>query len=227
MIKEKPILFSGSMVRAILEDRKTQTRRVIKPQPDEDGLAKLKGEWRWQDTSGKDYICPYGNIGDRLWVRETFRFDTNEKEETITFRADGTVHHVQDNAGLLEEKDFGKWKPSIFMPRWASRITLEITDIQVQRIQDISEEDAIAEGIEMEVVDQTVRLKDYSNKVADEKFDGQWFQSWSSDYDNYIDDDIICRESFHTLWDSINAKRGYAWESNPWVYAISFKRITS
>ena len=133
MIKEKPILFNTEMVRAILDGRKTQTRRVVDlkkyPQyPDKlDSLDAIFSTFPCQ--SG----CPFGQVGDRLWVRETWATDDRKN---FFYRADGETY----NAGL-------KWKPSIHMPRAASRITLEITGVRVERLQDISEEDAIAEGI--------------------------------------------------------------------------------
>lgn len=145
-MKGRPILFSGEMVRAILDGRKTQTRRVIKPQPADDikpanfPNPKVHG-WmsslRHQYGSKTAHICPYGQIGDLLWVREKFslcRFDGGE----LWYWADGSP-----GGG-----DWTKPKPSIFMPRWASRITLEITDVRVERVQDISNDDALAEGID-------------------------------------------------------------------------------
>lgn len=138
-IKETPILFSTPMVQAILDERKTQTRRVLKKQPvDED--------YRWWHCKGDSPFidianCPYGQIGDRLWVRESYSYYHSIKDEQgnpkIAYKAD-----IYDS-GL---KSF-KWKPSIHMPRSASRITLEITDICVEQLQDISEEDCLSEGI--------------------------------------------------------------------------------
>lgn len=169
--KERPILFRGSMVRAILEGRKTQTRRVMSPQPTEGGL---RAGWHWTARGGWDYpiddrpsskralvsVCPYGMPGDRLWVRETWQawnctshehdewepitrearmvpwaewFEQNGHPEAIEYRADG--------------KSQGPWTPAIHMPRWACRLVLEVTDVRVERLQDISEEDAKAEGL--------------------------------------------------------------------------------
>ena len=128
-MKHIPILFSTPMVQAILNGTKKQTRRVIKPQPDEDGLAyhtKIKG---WFDTSGKQYK-PKASIGDIFWVRETF-------EDYM-----GAYNYKAGKYGLLGEK----WKPSIFMPKDACRIFLAITNIRAERIKDISEEDAKLEG---------------------------------------------------------------------------------
>ena len=175
---EHPILFSGPMVRAILEGRKTQTRRVIKP----------------QTTWGSDVeYCPHGVPGDRLWVRETWcpleRADWSRpgREYNVNYKADATPE------GECIRKEMGyQWKPSIFMPRWASRITLEITGVKVERIQELLDhKDIMAEGI---LPDEGPRC--YS-----------------------------CRTRFAELWDSLNAKRGYGWDANPWVWVIEFKRL--
>ena len=152
---ERPILFSGPMVRAILEGRKTQTRRVVKPQPE----LQLKSA-RWMRCADEQHAlftqhdgelcgqmastrkCPYGKPGDRLWVRETWAHrrwmlgDASPSPTTV-YRADGE-----------DLKGCDRWRPSIHMPRWASRITLEVVGVRVERLQDISEEDAKAEGIE-------------------------------------------------------------------------------
>ena len=138
-MKERPILFKAEMVRAILDGRKTMTRRAVKVHFDsvKQGEGTFVVEEKGQD--GTDYIfgikCPYGKIGDRLWVRETFCND----QGTVLYRAD-----LSDN-GIL--KHAVKWKPSIFMPRSASRINLEITNIRIERLQDITERDAQKEGV--------------------------------------------------------------------------------
>ena len=180
-MKERPILFSGEMVRAILDDRKTMTRRVVKPQPEQDT------DCPYHIGTGierKARICPYGKPGDRLWVRETF-CDRNNNGEQIKplYRSDGQEY--QDGDGRLFEP---KWKPSIFMPRWASRITLEITNVRVERLQDISNKDIESEGA--------------CGRAC-----------------------VTHRLTFKQLWDSINSKRGYSWESNPWVWVVEFERI--
>lgn len=142
-MKEKPILFSAPMVQAILAGTKTQTRRIFK------GTTEHKGEYnpayieRWEQHSGWAKICPYGGIGDHLWVRETWTQDGRggqdaQGRDAVYYRADMPHHDTWA----------GTWKPSIFMPRWASRITLEITDIRVEYLQSISEEDAQAEGVQ-------------------------------------------------------------------------------
>lgn len=185
-MKERPILFSGEMVRAILDGRKTQTRRVIKPQPPES-----------VSEGYTTYFCPYGIPGDRLWVRETFapRLDVDPITELARarhyamYKADGGDPHDP-----MHWHPYDKWIPSIFMPRWASRITLEITNVRVERVQDISVSECRAEGIPQ------------------------------ASFSSQTDRDAQVHGEFMQLWDSINAKRGYSWESNPWVWVIEFKR---
>jgi hypothetical protein len=194
-MKERPILFSGEMVRAILDDRKTMTRRVVKPQPEQDT------DCPYHIGTGierKARICPYGKPGDRLWVRETF-CDRNNNGEQIKplYRSDGQEY--QDGDGRLFEP---KWKPSIFMPRMYSRITLEITNVRVERLQKINNADALAEGTPGAWVENSEYLGGYEEN---ENKAHVFF--------------------FRQLWDSINAKRGYSWESNPWVWVVEFERI--
>jgi hypothetical protein len=197
-MKEHPILFSGPMVKAILEGRKSQTRRVMKNHPDgvwgvdicggEDGKNSVDTGKPWWKVGGINGLpkCPYGQPGDRLWVRETWAPGMNMPQPAI-YRADWPG----DEKGV-------RWKPSIHMPRWASRILLEVTDVRVQRVQEISEEDALAEGTRCHL---DIEPKNHHDC------------SWSY------------KEHFEKLWDSINAKRGYGWDVNPWVWAISFRRI--
>jgi hypothetical protein len=135
-MKERPILFSAPMVRALLGGSKTQTRRVVKPQPD-------RGEWPWPDMSDAERSawttsCPYGQPGDRLWVRETHM----DLGACYLYRADAAAE--QERAIVAPRQP---WRPAIHMPRAASRITLEITGVRVERLQDISEADAVAEGV--------------------------------------------------------------------------------
>lgn len=184
-MKERPILFSGSMVRAILDGRKTQTRRVVtnaRPYTATDNGIDIL----WATGSLR---CPYGQPGDRLWVRETWCL----RPEGYGYRADNNP----DNNPL-------KWGPSIHMPRWASRITLEVTGVRVERVQDISEEDARAEGI------RATRLSHGSVVYHT---------------DSYPTPNIYgsAQERFVNLWHSINTPRGYPWESNPWVWVVAFK----
>jgi len=205
-MKEKPILFSAPMVNAILEGRKSMTRRTVKPQPyiqDKSGLlvietkkplgnppatifrcntSKLMNEWIEQMP------CPYGNRGDRLWVKESYIlpkiWDTHKPSEVTP--GTNIEYPATDIPFLL-----GKRRPGIFMCRWMSRITLEIIDIRVERLQDITEDDALAEGV-----------------TGDE-----------GPYDQQTP-----RMCFETLWDSINGKK-FPWSSNPRVLIRTFRRV--
>jgi len=189
-MKERPILFSGEMVRAILDGRKTMTRRVatkIKAPKAWTMPNGIDSFWNvnpcWRETPGE--LCPYGKPGDRLWVREAFAVGLSN-QEGIAYRATSKWYDFED--GTPENFKEIKWKPSIFMPRWASRITLEITNVRVERLQDISNKDIESEGA-CGMACVTHRL------------------------------------TFKQLWDSINSKRGYSWESNPWVWVVEFERI--
>lgn len=147
---DRPILFSAPMVRAILEGRKTQTRRVIKPQPiNPVDLNAFKGGGAFVDKSisGKDPLikCPYGKAGDSLWVRETHALFGGGS--TVIYAANWKEDAVSRGMDNIPEEVDWKWTPSIHMPRLASRITLEITSVRVERLQDISEQDALAEGM--------------------------------------------------------------------------------
>lgn len=226
-MKERPILFSGPMVRAIIEGRKTQTRRVVKRPPSAKGgtdfgprdrleLCMWNGGWQWVDKHGncgceKDAIrCPYASgIGDRLWVRETWasvnpnwRPGTRSKQPLVNYRA-------TDEIGPCL-----RWRPSLFMPRWASRITLEVTDVWVERLQDISEEDAKSEGAYEWITSRSGRA--YENDMDD----------WAH-FTRRVDPGAkaaTMRGAFGYLWDSINATKA-PWKANPWVWVINFKRI--
>lgn len=152
-MKERPILFSAPMVRAILEGRKTQTRRVVKPQPDE--YAAMQGDQCMlvhdssPDMHNSELIaCPYGRPGDQLWVRETWAYVGTGDPGFLTFKATypNCLPHGTENAPANIHDAGYKWKPSIHMPRRLSRIHLEVTNIRVERLQDCSEADADAEG---------------------------------------------------------------------------------
>lgn len=175
------------MVRAILAGRKTQTRRVIKPQ-----LERMQTSggvlFGWLDDHWHGFKNPYGWPGNRLWVRETW----SEHPD-----GDGIIYRASD-PGWDDEKTGLRWHPSIHMPRWASRITLEVTRVWVERIQKISLEDVKAEGIGAFIFAKGV--------LSETPPDPRW--------------------KFIELWDSINAKRGYGWGINPWVWEIEFKRTT-
>jgi hypothetical protein len=290
-IIEHPILFSGPMVRAIMQatNPKTQTRRVVKlPNPnfatlenayvttwqeEAEGLSssiatgllgpERQGQYlvcnRVDDIGIHRLRCPYGQPGDRLWVRETWatvydELDIPNPHSHTEYKADTNARYPgewPDDEG--DNPDCGKWQPSIHMPRWASRLTLEVLRVRVERLQDISEEDARAEGVE----------PNWAGPL-----DG-----WDPEEHGYIDysvtddEDVlegVCMtavESFQTLWDSINAKPkpiykrndagrkvidhyvSYPWEGiqqertwrgkpwrvvgNPWVWVIEFKKLNT
>ena len=204
-VKERPILFSAPMVRAILEGRKSVTRRPVKGA----GL-------NWLEDFTPDYVadpanslCPYGKPGDRLWVRETFidlrgtgvehRPDPDGPLQRYAYAADCRPGSHSDEA----RKDFGlKYKPSIHMPRAACRILLEITDVRVERLQDITEEQAKTEGVRL---------------YTDHAELGDWWHV--EGIETYSADP---RKSFELLWSSV----GGDWQANPWVWVVGFKRVT-
>ena len=220
-MNERPILFNSEMVRAILDGRKSQTRRVIKPQPYSDvGALGVKyggitthnfhlfSTMHGGGTSDSGMrLCPYGVPGDRLWVRETFCIESSYEVGPYKppFR-DGRPCRWHDNEEWWEQPHYKatdptpeleigtgdpgvKWTPSIHMPRWASRITLEIVNVRVERVQEIDEAGAILEGADASKYEKSYRY------------------------------------AFSQLWDSINAKRGFGWDANPWLWIIEFKRV--
>jgi len=214
------------MVRAILEGRKTQTRRVVKPElvsmwDEPRGGADVAAGYPWVELDGEKYkaveLCPYGRPGGLLWVRETWAMfeehyiyeygwepegivelasykdsptNTTRQRYDVVYRADG--YEADLSAGE-------KWCPSIFMPRWASRITLRVTDVRVERVQDISADDARDEGVCLDT----------------------WKLHQS--HDGTISMSLAAVQEFRSLWDSINAKRGFGWDVNPWVWVVEFE----
>ena len=232
-IKEHPIIFSGEMVRAILAGWKTQTRRIIKPQLEH--WPETENGWEWNGHTPKDRkkhgacctngvsgyeevkrffsifmqkSCPYGVPGDRLWVREKWRpvfgilrqpWEKYGNEYGVQY-ADISEPFVTENAKkpFNPDKQFN-WSPSIHMPRWASRILLEVTGVRVERVQDISREDAKEEGIWPSPLDGL------------EHAGGRKFGN--------------AEKAFQFLWGSINEKRGYGWDVNPWIWVVEFKVV--
>ena len=225
-MKERPILFSAPMVRAILEGRKTVTRRVVKPQP---YIANVADDgMRYWNVSGAvggrirlepDFLasCPYGQPGDRLWVRESFWKNEDGFKPTLLLGAKAT-QQVEYDASLndLDREELRQFqykrKPSIHMPRWASRITLEVTGMRVERLQDISEEDALAEGLHRIEIGSGY-LDRYAATAA------SWQEAVEQQVTTYEDP----RNAFRDLWESINGAG--SWNANPWVWAVEFKRI--
>lgn len=212
-MRERPILFSGAMVRALIDRSKTQTRRLVKPQPHlaVSSIEHVEGaEFRFcaPERVKQQYAhtfplhrlrCPYGAPGDRLWVRETFAL-----VPATAYRASAGVNQTVNPSDTHESAIYRAcfdrasggvvWKPSIHMPRWASRLTLKVTDVRVERLRDISEEDARAEGCH--------------------DSDGAPTQELSG----------TARGAYALLWDEINGKTA-KWSSNPWVWAITFEVI--
>lgn len=207
-MKERPILFSAPMVRALLDGSKTQTRRVVKPQPEWDGKwfqwGGHKPNSKYGACAGNSLsttfwmldACPYGKPGDRLWVRETHFINHYMGAQTpVEDRADcqtlyratdmGCVRNMEDSEGLV-------WSPSIYMPRWASRITLEVTGVRIERLQDISEADAKTEG---------------------------WPVHMPSDPRGYTSP----KQWYAMLWNAINGPE--SWALNPWVWVVEFKVV--
>lgn len=203
-VTERGMIFNGEMVRAILDGRKTQTRRIMKPQPADDiarGVFPNPDAYGWKSSlkhkhgSTTAHFCPFGQPGDRIWVRETFRVHSRATDvATLVYKAserqswNEQTHRVPvsvcNKPAVIEI-----WTPSIHMPRWASRILLEITDVRVERLKSISEEDAKAEGAPTECC-----------VIGDKHFLG-----------------------FRSLWKDIYGDD--SWQANPWIWVIEFKRI--
>lgn len=213
-----PVLFSTPMVEAIKLGHKWQTRRVVKhqptgkPMPREEWGAEQRhlgrppaGPWMWPfyagpgEATARGYHCPYGRVGDTLWVRETWaadkKYDKFPPRMIPAKTPNGSKTPIWYKEACLNDGQTypppGRWRPSIFMPEWASRTKLKITEVRMQRLQDLSEKDAKAEGVNrrLETIDS--------------------FKS-----------------RFQELWDNINGRRkGCAWKDNPWVWAVSFKKV--
>lgn len=213
MSKEKPILFSTPMVQAILEDKKTKTRRVAKIKflegfnPEwsgykpvlENGKFFLEGSNHRSATT--EVKQPY-QVGDIIWVRETWKYyvkavgkgESFRVKQFLAYKADEDNGNVQKSSEWFE----GKWRPSIFMPRAAARLFLRVTNVRVERLQDIQLSDCLKEGIQL------------SPCEAD---------------DDVLYQSITAEDKFAELWDSLNTKRGYGWDVNPWVWVIEFERV--
>lgn len=196
-MKERPILFSGEMVRAILDGRKTQTRRPMKPQPDPrfcDPIWQYGSDWVPNQCVNADlrgapsrFQCPFGQPGDRLWVRETWRMDPWNIAAEYRATTSALLEHI------------APWRPSIHMPRWASRITLEIVRVSIERVQDITEEGANAEGC----------------------VDGGCLACGKREPCRCATSRFSRRDSFAELWRSIYG----TWSANPWVWVVEFRRV--
>ena len=222
-MKERGMIFNGEMVRAILDGRKTQTRRPIKWKQTrftEIGEREDGSKWPWSEDAEHAcdfwHPCPFGSVGDRIWVRETFQgplFDYDlmdnyckdptpfKKPEFCVYKADGVPAPEFYDA---DDELHCCWRPSIHMPRWASRILLEITNVRVERLNAISEEDAEAEGIDMEALYDS---QDCYDCIAGHNMTGR----------------PTVTGAFKYLWESIYGEE--SWKANSWVWVIEFKRV--
>ena len=221
-MKEYPILFNGEMVRAILDGRKTQTRRVVKHPTIEHVVrvnsyrGKTEFDLIMDNEIGTIVSCPYGVPGDLLWVRETWQGLVSVYDEDLPWSHVAVMHKRRENVveigykadypNPIDDGGWAVWVPSIHMPRWASRITLRVTDVRVERVQEISHDDATAEGLTQWTHESSGTIH-YGITHAD---------VWEKDP----------RQTFQRLWDSINAARGHGWDVNPWVWVVSFERVT-
>lgn len=237
---ERPVLFSVSMVRALLAGRKTVTRRLLKPQPAPNSPHDGGTKWVFDAHKGLHIPCgtvghltvaeklglrcPFGQPGDRLWVRETWRvssegnhYPSNEKSLYVEYRAGAVAGFGQQRSKFRVEEDAGlaarawgkgrsySWRPSIHMPRWASRLTLEVVSVRVERLHDITEEDAQAEGVERHP--EACGWLNYEPSPAFEE----------------VSYHVTARDSFASLWRSINGAE--SWDANPWVWRVEFRRV--
>lgn len=211
-IKGRPILFSSPMVRALLEGRKTMTRRMVNPQPRQGSMGCMsKLDWSWKRKGGFSYTvsnspngpsdiaedCPYGVPGDRLWVRESMRLT----ERGLTYAADGAL--VEDCAelqALMARPSLRPSVPGIHMPRWACRLVLEVTAVRVERVKEIKVADAIAEGCSED-------FQETCEPCGPECSGNHYGATWE----------------FARLWDSINGEG--SWDANPWVWVVTFRRV--
>ncbi len=228
MVKERPILFSPVMAKSIVDNCKTQTRRAIKPQPlpcDHKVCEEYEGhpiptgffdmgdgQWacrtcgngvRLTKNDAVGIKCPYGVVGDRLWVREAWK--TYQESDTgycaVKYKAGGDMEITSDVKIDKSVMPTEHWRHAMFMPRWASRIMLEITEVRVQRLQDISNEDARAEGVDAS-----------PHRGATCGF-----------FETGIDQCFGC--SYRILWNQINGKSGNGWDTNPFCWVVSFRRV--
>ncbi|HFN0469000.1 TPA: hypothetical protein ACHB00_001272 [Klebsiella pneumoniae] len=223
---ERGMIFNAEMVRALLSGRKTQTRRIMKVQPESNQLGLLLitdstkhsdiGKYHWAESNAtgnhvrsKLFLCPFGAVGDRIWVREGF-FPAPLEMQSEPPRK--TMWNIAYRDGMQMEKlapaeynptiyNYERWTPSIHMPRWASRILLEITDVRVERLNAISEEDARAEGI----------------------IDGGCLNCGEPEPCGCANPEPDATDAFAYLWQSIYGQEN--WNANPWVWVISFERI--
>jgi hypothetical protein len=257
-MKERPILFSAPMVRAIIEGRKTMTRRIVKPMPGSQSKwltmsgidnvphgAMSGGGWQMHHPLADQCVdgvqiehdsplgwirCPYGSPGDRLWVRETHFVGQPAPDDypQIVYRAD-MAEHATDGRSVCPIKNHcpsahkGPWKPAIHMPRWASRLLLDVVSVSVERLQDISEADAKAEGVESPDTER----EEHDWSICEKCGGTLLYNGLGANLGVIFDCDCLeCdthKKRFRNLWDYINGKRA-DWASNPWVWVVEFQK---
>jgi hypothetical protein len=212
-MRERPILFSAPMVRALLDGSKSQTRRPVK----NTGLYAIDARFHGEEVAARELVglatqCPYGQPGDRLWVRETWANVGTMDPGLTVYRADYPACVPKEYQNVPPAESI-TWKPSIHMFRKASRITLEITGVRVERLQDISEADAVAEGVR---ISSQARRSDTCYGIYECQMpDGKTHFNDSS-YDLY-----------RILWEQINGREGpTSWAANPWVWIVEFERVS-
>lgn len=233
-MKERPILFKGRLVQAILAGKKSQTRRIVKPQPEavpDDKRDAIRSDWWWssarhqsmillpEEQAVMESVCPYGQPGDRLWVRESAALYIPTTGDTVPFKGNGDLARPEgpglDGCGQTASSDYvilyragyrdprltatepARWCPSIHMPRWASRLTLEVAGVRVERIQSISEADILAEGCDVPTAAALTGTP------------------WS--------DIPTLWYAWRAVWCHVNGQA--SWDANPWVWAITFKVV--
>lgn len=242
--RERPILMSGEMVRAILDGRKTQTRRTagldrVNARADDwlppSGPCETDGRFVFTAERGEAeqvrVLCPFGQPGDRLWVRETsyiapVGFVERDSHCNNLTDPDGNPRCVgwaasMDADSVRCAREYGvKPTPSIHMPRWASRLTLEVTDVRVERLQDIGRSDVLAEGVTVPADGSAPLLRITGKHAPYEYMKPGTIERGTV---RITDPEDFIRAHFASLWDALNDKRGYGWGTNPWVWVVGFK----
>ena len=259
-VRERPILMSGEMVRGILDGRKTQTRRVVQPQPAERFTEPQIGPgwictwWRVDDdlNDWHDVRLPF-QPGDLLYVRETWRitnaYDVLSPKESVHFvgeDCEGFIQYQADGIKPDHMGHWGKWRRSFHMPKAFSRIWLEVTAVRAERVQDITTEDVWSEGVQIPSTEDgkpLVRFARHDGSPGAAVFftKGRLFPGQPPLTEDELarakgrlfpgqpplTEDELARAYFAELWESLNAKRGYSWNSNPWVWVVEFTRLSA
>lgn len=233
---EHPILFNGWSVGRCLAGAKTQTRRIMKPQPQlidgktwvwpSDGPKCLMSWGRDVNPNIEDAVSrhsPFGQPGDLLWGRETWGTVPMRRRGDPAQPTDEIVYRATDDLLPEDHQYVGRWRPPIHMPRWASRLTLEVLDVRAERLQEISEVDVLAEGTQFPVDNAGRPLLAISGRYP--PCDYLPVGAIDPSTLKLKDQAAYIRAHFASLWDPIHAKKGFGWEANPWVWAVSFRRL--